>query len=229
MLMKDLKDFFYYNKRERNGIIILLFLIVISYSSIYIWQYLFPAKQIDLAVYEEEINSFRAQQKKVTTQKQFESIATDNSIPVKAEKQRFDTENSPIISINLNTNDTSDWKKLRGIGPVYSNRIIKYKNLLGGYVAKEQLLEVYGIKHELYMLIIDQIFIDTNAIIKQMDINRAAYGTLLRHPYISKKMVHDIVNYRKEHLFTTVKEIKNITFITDSLYLKLEPYLTIDD
>ena len=42
-------------------------------------------------------------------------------------------------SIDLNIADTLTLKKLKGVGSVYSNRIIKYRDLLGGFSNKRQL------------------------------------------------------------------------------------------
>jgi competence protein ComEA len=51
---------------------------------------------------------------------------------------------------------------LPGIGPVYAGRIIKYRNLPGGLISMEQLLEVYGISNETLDRIRDRIVIDTS-------------------------------------------------------------------
>ncbi len=49
----------------------------------------------------------------------------------------------PIL--NLNICDSASLEALPGIGPVLSSRIIKYRNLIGGYVSVDQLKEVYGL------------------------------------------------------------------------------------
>ena len=54
-----------------------------------------------------------------------------------------------IIYINMNTADTSQWKSFNGIGSKRANRIVKYRRLLGGFVSKNQLSEIYGLSDSL--------------------------------------------------------------------------------
>ena len=60
--------------------------------------------------------------------------------------------------INLNNADSLTLITLSGIGPVFASRIIKYRNLLGGFYKKEQLLEVYNLKNETYLKVKKQIY-----------------------------------------------------------------------
>ena len=45
----------------------------------------------------------------------------------------------PLLNINLS--DSFAFKKLPGIVDKYASRIVRYRNLLGGFYAKEQLLK----------------------------------------------------------------------------------------
>ena len=53
-----------------------------------------------------------------------------------------------IESIDINKASVEDWSKITGIGPVLSDRIIRYKNKLGGFYHVDQLIEVYGLAPE---------------------------------------------------------------------------------
>src|SRR5690606_9841495 len=46
---------------------------------------------------------------------------------------------------DLNTADTAQLVRVYGIGPVLSKRIVKFRERLGGFVAPEQVYEVYGL------------------------------------------------------------------------------------
>ena len=48
------------------------------------------------------------------------------------------------VLVDLNSADSITLLTLYGIGPSFARRIIKYRNLLGGFYNKSQLLEVYG-------------------------------------------------------------------------------------
>jgi len=65
----------------------------------------------------------------------------------------------PTLYIELNAADTTELKKLKGIGSYYAKLIIKYRNLLGGFHSIEQLLEVYTFKEETFEKIKNQIYI----------------------------------------------------------------------
>ena len=131
------------------------------------------------------------------------------------------------IPISINTSDSSQLLVLPGIGPVFASRIIKYRNLLGGFVSVEQLIEVYGLKEETIRQVRDLILIDTFEI-RKMDINQAAFGDLLRHPYLDLNDVKSILKYRdfKGH-FNSLHEIEQNHLLSDSTLNKVKPYLQI--
>ena len=45
-------------------------------------------------------------------------------------------EEQSITVININKADSFDFRDLPGIGVVYSSRIVRYRNLLGGFYKK---------------------------------------------------------------------------------------------
>ncbi len=129
--------------------------------------------------------------------------------------------------IELNAATQDDLMQIRGIGKVYSERIIKYRDLLGGYVLTEQLLEIYGIDSSLYKQIKEYVVCDPETILT-INLNTATYKTILRHPYINREMTDALLEYRgKAGKFENILEVKQINRIFDSLYIKISPYLDI--
>lgn len=127
--------------------------------------------------------------------------------------------------INLNRCDSAELERLPGIGPVLAARIIKYRNLLGGYVQTGQLMEVYGLTPETYDLIRSRVFADTSAIVK-ININTADYRQLTRIPYLRRYQVTDILKYRE--LMGQVKNLPELVrnnLIADSIAERIKPYL----
>lgn len=98
--------------------------------------------------------------------------------------------------IEINTCDSADLERLPGIGPVLSARIIKYRNLLGGYVRTGQLKEVYGLTPETFELISGKVFADSSYV-KKININVADYKQLIRIPYLERYDVAAILKYRE--------------------------------
>ncbi|MEM6765290.1 MAG: helix-hairpin-helix domain-containing protein [Bacteroidota bacterium] len=56
----------------------------------------------------------------------------------------------PAVAIDINSADSTSWASLPGIGPVLSQRIIKYRKLTGGFSNKEELRKVYGLSPKVY-------------------------------------------------------------------------------
>jgi DNA uptake protein ComE-like DNA-binding protein len=131
-----------------------------------------------------------------------------------------------VLRIELNAADSVGLVKLRGVGPVYAKRIIKYRNLLGGYYSKSQLLEVYNFPEETYREIEKYIFVDSTAI-RKIRINFAEYNDLLRHPYLNKKQAKALLKYREQNgPFENIAAILLVTEVDSVLYFKISPYLT---
>ena len=129
-------------------------------------------------------------------------------------------------TIDLNTADTAELQQLRGIGPVLSARIVRYRTLLGGFSDKEQLLEVYGLPDSVYRRIAPQLSVDTSRI-QRLDINTATYGQLVRHPYLDKHQVAAIVRLReRKGAFASLDDLHQIPIIEQETYNKIIPYLS---
>lgn len=127
-------------------------------------------------------------------------------------------------TISLNETDTTRWKMIPGIGSSYASRIVKYRELLGGYVRKEQLMEVYGVDAELYARISP--YIEPDSLCVRLQVNRAEFRELLRHPYLNYKQVQAIVNLRRRKGdLVSLNELAMLDEFTSDDIWRLEPYL----
>ena len=132
----------------------------------------------------------------------------------------------PLL-LNLNESDTTALKQLRGIGSGYSRRIVKYRNLLGGFVAKEQLAEVYGISDSLYQSLEPHIFVDDSLKVRQINVNIANFKTLNAHPYISYKQAGEILNTRsKKGKFRSLSDLMRVQGLDSAGVARLAPYIS---
>jgi competence ComEA-like helix-hairpin-helix protein len=131
--------------------------------------------------------------------------------------------------VNLNTADSLQLIELKGIGPVLSSRIINFRNKLGGFINKNQLKDIYGLKPETLENIDAFIFIEQNFTPKKININTATYEMLKEHPYIDYSLAKVIVAYRNQHgKFKKPEDVKKIHLLTEELYSKIAPYITIE-
>lgn len=53
---------------------------------------------------------------------------------------------SDVIILEINQASRNELEKLKGIGPSYAKWIVKYRERLGGFTSRDQLLEVYRIE-----------------------------------------------------------------------------------
>lgn len=131
-----------------------------------------------------------------------------------------------IIVKDINMTAADDLMKIKGIGKVYSERIIKYRDLLGGFSDMEQLNEVYGITLPLYEKIKERFVIQSP--VKPLNLNIDSVKALIKHPYISYDLAWVIINYRKQHGdIESAEDLHKIRAMDDSLINKLKPYLRV--
>lgn len=131
-----------------------------------------------------------------------------------------------LEKIDINLCDTTDLKKLYGIGPVLAERIIKYRSLLGGFTFLEQLEEVYGLKEETLQELYGNIFIDNTFATAKVAVNEADAKAMAAHPYISQSLAKAIAAYRRQHgPFSTPESLLNIHILDSATFVKLKPYI----
>ena len=61
--------------------------------------------------------------------------------------------------IDLNSADRSELETLKGIGPAKASAILEYRRMYGGFVCKEEIMEVKGIGQATYDKIKDKIYV----------------------------------------------------------------------
>jgi len=133
----------------------------------------------------------------------------------------------PLLELDLNTINMEEIQCVRGIGPSYAKRIIKYRQILGGYTQLNQLMEVYKIDSLKYLEIKPYFTISMDSV-KRIPLNTATYYQLRRHPYSSDQLAYEITHYRNMHgYFKKVEELKEINLVTDSLYQKIYLYFAL--
>ncbi|MBR1799535.1 MAG: helix-hairpin-helix domain-containing protein [Bacteroidales bacterium] len=129
------------------------------------------------------------------------------------------------LVVELNSADTTTLQLLRGIGPTFARRIVAYRNRLGGFYHKGQLLEVYGMDSVRLQTIAPFIDIDTTSV-QRLKINSLGLKELLRHPYFGYYQVADIVRLRQHGItLGSIDDLRSVPSVADSDAQRLAPYL----
>lgn len=238
------RDLLYFSKGERRALTLLLCLISISWIILLLTdnkpeqipkknnQIIEPVKTVqNITLNEpkpEKGKTLPSERKKNSSRekKEFYPRGTPN---IPGRKIFPKTEKYPIGTIvELNTADTTSLKKIPGIGSTFAQRIIKYRDLLGGFYSVSQLCEVYGIDEERYNAMKSWFSVDVS-IICELFVNQVPVNDLYKHPYINKQQAQTIEQLRKQkRKLTGWENFQLLEEFTDSDKERLLPYLSFE-
>jgi hypothetical protein len=161
-----------------------------------------------------------SEEKKVIDTTRIEEIQTGTIT------NKITSPNEPIYKRDLNRASATDLKKIRGIGPVLSERIIKYGHSLNGYSDINQLYRVYGLDSVVVDRIKEAFEIRSDTIIP-MNIRLASREELSTLPYLSQSEIDWLISLRNRPEGLGSKEfVTNLLLKTLNKNEKLLVYLT---
>ncbi|MGE4585814.1 MAG: helix-hairpin-helix domain-containing protein [Mangrovibacterium sp.] len=125
----------------------------------------------------------------------------------------------------INRASAADLLPLPGIGPVLSERIVKFRDWLGGFHSLAQLREVYGLREETLENILPLLELDSSCLVK-LNINTAGFVVLAGHPYLEKTDAQRILRYRKQYgRIGDLRQLLNDSVLEREVYNRILPYL----
>ena len=225
-----IKDYLSFSKGEQRGIVILaLIILLVNGFRIYM-----PndrqLKPMDFSAFRMEIGRFEQaleQAGKISRQRfngQKSLFVSDPGNTRDSVRNSGKTQ-YPSFVIELNSADTLDLQRLRGIGPSFARRITGYRMRLGGFTSVDQILEVYGMDSARFMGIRKYLVVDSSVILK-MNLNSIDFKKLIAHPYMPYDLAKQIALYRKRHKgIGTVEELKGLKNFDSVAFVRLYPYL----
>lgn len=130
----------------------------------------------------------------------------------------------PGTIIDLNQADTTELKKIPGIGSRIARSIVNRRRLLGGFYQIEQLGEI-RLKAEKLR---SWFSVDAGKI-HRININKASVERMMHHPYISYYQAKVIAEYRKKK--GKVRDLKQLMLyeeFTPADFERIAPYVCYD-
>jgi competence protein ComEA len=139
------------------------------------------------------------------------------------EKPKYST-----TTLDINTADTTAFIAMPGIGSKLSQRIVAFRDKLGGFYKVDQIGETYGLPDSTFQKIKSSFIVEA-AVIHQINVNTATADEMKKHPYLRYAIANAIVQYRTQHgNFSSVEELKKIMLITEDIYNRTAPYLKVN-
>ncbi len=168
--------------------------------------------------------SLRTPQAEATNVESVVAISSpDENKPIENKIASTKTYGKQPVRFDLNTGDTTDFMKIRGIGSGYAKRIIKYRDMLGGFVSTEQIRETYGLSPETVDELLKYGFVKNG--VKKLKINQISLADF-RHPYLKYYQTKAIIAYRDQHgLFKNAEDLKQIKLLDEATIMKILPYI----
>jgi len=137
-----------------------------------------------------------------------------------------DKKSLPVL-VDVNRASQEQLETIPGVGSFYAKNIIRYRERLGGFIRKEQLLEVWKMDEAKYAEIVDYIFIDVSGL-RKIKLNTVTAKELKEHPYLNWNIANSLIKIR-ERLggFKSIEEIKESILVNEELFNKLKPYVSL--
>jgi DNA uptake protein ComE-like DNA-binding protein len=157
---------------------------------------------------------------------QYDTLSVANtdssSLPVKQYNSH-----AKLKAIEINSADSADLLTLKIPGYLIT-KILEYREQLGGFSSRFQLLEIYHFPENIFERIHSLIQVDTS-LIRPLGINLKTEEELALHPYLSYKEAKAILLYRKNNgHIKNQEDFEKIIAIQPETKERLKPYLAKD-
>lgn len=161
----------------------------------------------------------------------------EKSEPVSAVNGQKTKSDLPVFSpypmkqyrkVRINEADTADFQTFPGIGSSLSNRIVKYRESLGGFISPLQVGEVYNLPDSVFQNIFPFLELDPTSI-RKININTIMRQDLPKHPYLPFALSTAIIQYRDQHgRYERIEDLHKLHLMDDKIFNKIAPYITVE-
>jgi len=239
------KDYFYFSKSQRVGIIVLVVLILIALAANYTLKYFFPVTEKDGTAFLTEVEAFK------------KSLVSRDSI-LKEQRQRQYEERYKkyppfpaykkeipytLFTFDPNLADSSTFERL-GLKPFMASNILKYRSKGGWFKAPADFSKVYGLSpekfkelepyitlHEKKFTKTDSLYLKRKEIQKDLkvELNSADTTLLMQVNGIGRGYAHGIVSFRQlTGGFVSVDQLSEIYGMRPENLERIRPFCKVN-
>lgn len=195
-----------FNASERKGVLIILFMII---GIIVVPRHFLPKNHhlflLPLSV-ETPMDSMIP----------FQNL---NQTIIPASRNKRNTISKPL---ELNTADSVTLFKIRGIGPYYASKIIRYRQRLGGFYSVKQLKELKMTYFNVDSC--EQVFTVNPDFIIKCDMDTMTFKAILHHPYLEYEDVQMIFNAKRQYGHLSFSILEKNKILAAHKLKKIKPY-----
>ena len=246
------KDFFYFSRGQRTGIIVLIVLIILAFAANYLLPYFCPTTEQDGTAFLNEVNIFKKslvsrdslrqaewQRKYEERQRLYEEKY--KNYPSYSTKPTFEKKKDTytLFSFDPNTIDSAGFVRL-GLKSFIASNILKYRKKGGTFRTPADFTKVYGILPEKMKQLEPYISIQEMKPIKNettiakrtdiiVDLNSADTTLLMQVKGIGRGYAKGIVRFRQSTGgFVSVDQLSEIYGMRPENLEKIRPYCSIN-
>jgi len=148
------------------------------------------------------------------------------------------------VKLDINLADSARWTRLRGVGPVLAQRIVKFRRSIGGFRTVAQVQDTYGISDSVFASWQGQLFFnpltfedlpkrarpaDSRPNLQPMDLNAATAEELKVLPGIGPVLSQRIVKFRASRGgFRSVEDLAQVYQLRPETLRRIKPYLYVN-
>ena len=153
-----------------------------------------------------------AHNREVTQQVQQEKVPVNVNVPVKKLTQgEF---------VDINTADTTELKRIPGIGSYFARRIVELRQRRQAFVSPDELLSIRNFPETALT------YMTASQNFAKIHINQSSLQQLKAHPLINYTQATDILRYRRLNgNIRSVNDISNLPSFTPEQLARLKPFL----
>jgi len=247
MWQRFLKDYFFFTKKERSGIIVLILVLIFLILSPLLFPILIKEEKFDYAQFETEMAQLRIDSARKYTNKNFgNNYYPDNTYPGK----KYQTVKTEVFFFDPNTASVNDWIRL-GIKEKTAATIQKYISKGGKFYKPEDIKKIWGLHSSDVERLLPFVrikntsneypqfekkeytnnkFSNTPKIIQKVKINLADTTEFIALPGIGSRLSKRIIAFREKlGGFYSIDQVAETYLLPDSTFQKIRPFLVMND